>query len=63
MEHNKKGYRGIVTSEVEGKKRPVLFVRRGQSISKVATFGSKEDMQVFDMYLNFLLTGEGADEK
>lgn len=62
MNHNEKGYRGIVTAEMDGRKRPGLFVRRGNKVSRVATFGSKDDMDVFDMYLHFLLTGEGADD-
>lgn len=62
MDHNKKGYRGIVTAEMDGKKKPGLFVRRGKTVSRVGTFGSKNDMDVFDMYLHFLLTSEGADD-
>lgn len=64
MEFNSKGnYRGIITTPIAGKKRPVIFVRRGQKISKVATFGSDEDMKTFEMYMNYLLNGVTPDEE
>ena len=54
-----KGERGILVMKIPGKKKPCLCVKKGNSISKVATFGSEEDVEVFMMYLKFLL---GVDE-
>ena len=55
---NKAGNRGLVTVDGEGRKRPSLYVLRGNQVSKVATFGSKDDKEVFEMYAKFLISGE-----
>lgn len=57
---NKAGNRGFLTVDGEGRKRPALYVLRGNQASKVATFGSKDDKEVFEMYAAFLVNGEAA---
>ena len=60
---NKAGNRGFLTVDGEGRKRPALYVLRGNQASKVATFGSKEDKEVFEMYADFLINGKAEPLK
>lgn len=60
---NKAGNRALVTLDGEGRKKPGLYVCRGNQISKVATFGSKEDKEVFEMYADFLVNGKAEPLK
>lgn len=36
-------------------RKPVLFVRRGGKASAVATFNSKEDAEVFEVFMTHLM--------
>ena len=58
MEYNKNGYRGLVIATPEGKKKPCLFIRRGNQLVKVATINNNKDAETLDMYLKFLVDGE-----
>ena len=60
-EYNKGGYRGLVIATPEGAKKPCLYVRKGNQITKVATITNAKDAETLDMYLKFLVDGVGED--
>ena len=51
---------GIVVCTLPHKRKPTLFVKRGDKIAPVATFNNKDDAEVFEVYMAHL-TGQKND--
>ena len=60
MEEFSKNNVGIFVATPKRCRKPQLFVRRGGIASPVATFNSKEDAEVFEVYMVHL-TGAKDD--
>lgn len=59
----RRGEYGITVEQIDGfGKRPGLWIRRGNTMRKMASFGSEEKAKIFEQYLDYLLTNEKEPE-